>query len=130
MPKSQRRKLAGSTVVISGAASGIGRSLARRLSGHGCPVALSDIDETGLKETAASLTGPVLTQALDVSDAAAQREFADQERRWMPAPLVAVFNNAGVATALLKTAPSGAGIHRRAWSANSRCAAASLTSSA
>src|SRR5579875_1247362 len=99
MPKSQRRKLAGSTVVISGAASGIGRSLARRLSGHGCPVALSDIDETGLKETAASLTGPVLTQALDVSDAAAQREFADQVRRWMPAPLGGVFNNAGVATA-------------------------------
>src|SRR5579875_1015869 len=38
---------------------------------------------------------------------------------------------AAVATpALLKTPPSGAGIHRRTWSANSRCAAASLTSSA
>ena len=57
-----KRKISGRTVVISGAASGIGRALAQRLSTHGCPVALTDIDELGLKETAAGLTGPTLTR--------------------------------------------------------------------
>src|SRR5579884_3373040 len=99
MPKSRRRHLAGSTVVVSGAGSGIGRSLAQRLSAHGCPVALSDIDETALKETEASLSGPALTRVLDVTEAAAQRDFAAEVRQWAPSPLGAVFNNAGVATA-------------------------------
>ena len=34
---------------------------------------------------------------LDVRDAEAQRDFADEVRDWAPAPLGAVFNNAGVA---------------------------------
>jgi NADP-dependent 3-hydroxy acid dehydrogenase YdfG len=85
--------------VISGAASGIGRGLARRLSAHGSPVAITDIDEPGLKDTAASLTGPVLSRVLDVRNAQAQRDFAEEVRDWTPAPLGAVFNNAGVALA-------------------------------
>lgn len=99
MPKPPRRKIDGSTVVISGAASGIGRALAQRLSAHGCPVAITDIDEKGLKETEATLRGPVLARVLDVSDGAAQAAFADEVRSWMPSHLGAVFNNAGVATA-------------------------------
>jgi NADP-dependent 3-hydroxy acid dehydrogenase YdfG len=91
------RRISGRTAVISGAASGIGRALAQRLSTHGCPVALTDIDELGLKETEASLTGPSLTRVLDVRDADAQRDFAEEVRDWAPAPLGAVFNNAGVA---------------------------------
>lgn len=96
---STRRRISGRTAVISGAASGIGRALAQRLSAHGCPVALTDIDEAGLKETAAGLAGPNLTRALDVRDADAQREFAADVGDWAPAPLGAVFNNAGVALA-------------------------------
>jgi NADP-dependent 3-hydroxy acid dehydrogenase YdfG len=95
--KSSRRRVSGRTVVISGAASGIGRALAQRLSSHGCPVALTDIDERGLKETEAVLTGPTLTRVLDVRDADAQRDFAGEVRDWTSAPLGAVFNNAGVA---------------------------------
>jgi NADP-dependent 3-hydroxy acid dehydrogenase YdfG len=95
--KSSRRRVSGRTVVISGAASGIGRGLAQRLSSHGCPVALTDIDERGLKETEAALTGPTLTRVLDVRDADAQRDFAGEVRDWTPGPLGAVFNNAGVA---------------------------------
>jgi NADP-dependent 3-hydroxy acid dehydrogenase YdfG len=83
--------------MITGAASGIGRSLARRLSGLGSPVAIADIDETGLKQTAAALSGPVLSRVLDVSDAAGQHRFAAEVRDWLPGPLAAVFNNAGVA---------------------------------
>ena len=92
-----RFPISGRPVVITGAASGMGRSLARRLSGLGSPVAIADVDEAGLKDTAASLAGPVLTRVLDVRDAADQARFAAEVRGWLPAPLAAVFNNAGVA---------------------------------
>jgi NADP-dependent 3-hydroxy acid dehydrogenase YdfG len=90
--------------MITGAASGIGRSLARRLSRSGSPVAIADIDDAGLKDTAKSLTGPVLTRVLDVRDAADVYRFAADVRQWLSslasrAPLAAVFNNAGVAVA-------------------------------
>jgi NADP-dependent 3-hydroxy acid dehydrogenase YdfG len=85
--------------MITGAASGIGRSLAQRLSTAGSPVAIADIDETGLKETAASLRSPVLTRVLDVANADDQVRFAAEVREWLPAPLAAAFNNAGVAVA-------------------------------
>ena len=42
-----KRRISGRTAVISGAASGIGRALAQRLSTHCCPVALTDVDELG-----------------------------------------------------------------------------------
>jgi NADP-dependent 3-hydroxy acid dehydrogenase YdfG len=91
--------ITGRTVVISGAASGIGRALAQRLSARGCPVAMTDIDEPGLKGTESGLDGATLTRVLDVRDAGAQRDFADDVRDWAPAPIGAVFNNAGVAVA-------------------------------
>jgi NAD(P)-dependent dehydrogenase (short-subunit alcohol dehydrogenase family) len=99
-----RRNIAGRPVVITGTASGIGRSLARRLSRSGSAVAIADVDEAGLKDTASSLPGPVLTRVLDVRDAADQHRFAAEVREWLPslsnrAKLAAVFNNAGVAVA-------------------------------
>ncbi|MGH3661520.1 MAG: SDR family NAD(P)-dependent oxidoreductase [Micromonosporaceae bacterium] len=114
----RRHSLAGRPVVITGAASGIGRSLAQRLSSLGSPVAIADLDEAGLKATAASLRaqpgeapeqapGQVLSRVLDVRDAADVRRFADEVRAWLAAPLAAVFNNAGVAVAstVLDAAP-------------------------
>jgi NAD(P)-dependent dehydrogenase (short-subunit alcohol dehydrogenase family) len=92
-----RPELTGRPVMITGAASGIGRALAQRLSGLGSPVAIADIDEAGLAKTASSLSGPVLSRVLDVRDAADQRRFAEEVREWLSAPLAAVFNNAGVA---------------------------------
>jgi NADP-dependent 3-hydroxy acid dehydrogenase YdfG len=97
MSKSAANVISGRTVVITGAASGIGRSLAQRLSAHGCPVAIADVDERGLKETEATVGGSTLTKVLDVRDAQAQNAFAEEVRDWAPAPLGAVFNNAGVA---------------------------------
>jgi NAD(P)-dependent dehydrogenase (short-subunit alcohol dehydrogenase family) len=107
MSKSQRRTISGRTAVITGAGSGIGRSLAQRLSSHGCAVAIADIDERALKETEASILGPTLARVLDVRDARAQLDFADEVRDWAPNPLGAVFNNAGVAIAssVLDTIP-------------------------
>ncbi|MBQ6641246.1 MAG: SDR family NAD(P)-dependent oxidoreductase, partial [Saccharopolyspora sp.] len=87
-------EISGRPVVITGAASGIGRSLARRLSRTGSPVAIADVDEDGLKATAESLRAPVLTRVLDVRHAADQRRFAEEVRGWISAPLAAVFNNA------------------------------------
>jgi NADP-dependent 3-hydroxy acid dehydrogenase YdfG len=94
-----KRTISGRTVVITGAASGIGRALARRLSAHGCAVAIADVDENGLRETEAMLQGPTLLRVLDVRDAQAQRDFAAEVREWAPTPIAAVFNNAGVAVA-------------------------------
>jgi NAD(P)-dependent dehydrogenase (short-subunit alcohol dehydrogenase family) len=97
MRRSHRRTIDGRTVVVTGAASGIGRALAQRLSSYGAAVAIADNDEQGLKDTEASLHAPTLARVLDVRDATAQRDFAEEVRDWAPAPLGAVFNNAGVA---------------------------------
>lgn len=92
-------KLQHRTAVITGAASGIGRATALALARRGCHLALADIDEAGLAQTAdaaAALGVRVSRHRLDVAsrDAVAA----------LPAAVLAVhgrvellFNNAGVA---------------------------------
>jgi NADP-dependent 3-hydroxy acid dehydrogenase YdfG len=99
LPRTNHRPLAGQTAVITGAASGIGRALAQRLSSHGSPVAIVDADDEGLQQTAETLGGPVLAERLDVRDRQGQMAFAARVSEWAPAPIGAVFNNAGVAVA-------------------------------
>jgi NAD(P)-dependent dehydrogenase (short-subunit alcohol dehydrogenase family) len=88
----------GRTAFVSGAASGIGRAVARRLADHGCPVAIADQDGPGLERTAELISGPVLARRLDVRDRQAQMAFAAEVAEWAPAPVGMVFNNAGVTT--------------------------------
>jgi NAD(P)-dependent dehydrogenase (short-subunit alcohol dehydrogenase family) len=94
---SKPKPLAGQTVVITGAGSGMGRALAQRLSGLGSPVVISDANEATLRETEGLLSGPVLARPLDVRDRQGQLALAAEVAEWAPAPVGAVFNNAGVA---------------------------------
>jgi NAD(P)-dependent dehydrogenase (short-subunit alcohol dehydrogenase family) len=69
---------AGKVVVITGAGSGIGRSLARQLAAKGARLALSDINATSLEETMNSLPAgsDARSYALDVSNRQAVFEHA------------------------------------------------------
>lgn len=93
--------LAGRTCVITGAASGIGRALAQRMSSMDCPVAICDWNEEGLEETAASLKTPVLARKLDVSDRLATMAFAAEVKEWAPQKFGMFVNNAGVTVSQL-----------------------------
>ena len=83
-------------VVITGAASGIGRALACAFAKEGSRLALADVDEAGLAETA-RLCAPAeyLTQIVDVADRAVVERFAAEVRSRYGAAHV-VINNAGV----------------------------------
>jgi len=84
---------------ITGASSGMGRSLAVLLANRGCHLALSDINEAGLAETVKLLNGTgvkVTSQKLDVSNKDAVFAWAEQVAR-DHGKINLIFNNAGVA---------------------------------
>jgi NAD(P)-dependent dehydrogenase (short-subunit alcohol dehydrogenase family) len=85
--------------VVTGAGSGIGRALAQRLAAAGSAVALADLDEAGLMQTAASLSGKraaATTHVVDVADEAAVRAFAEDVMA-RHGRVTLLINNAGVA---------------------------------
>jgi meso-butanediol dehydrogenase / (S,S)-butanediol dehydrogenase / diacetyl reductase len=68
------RRFEGKTALVTGAASGIGRSTAVRLAGEGASVWCADINASGVAETADSITasgGVARSSAVDVTDPAA-----------------------------------------------------------
>jgi NAD(P)-dependent dehydrogenase (short-subunit alcohol dehydrogenase family) len=84
--------------VVTGAGSGIGRALAQQLAAAGSALALADIDEAGLLETAQSLgkkSALITTHVLDVADEQGVHSFAeDVSKRHERVTLL--INNAGV----------------------------------
>ena len=94
------KNFADKVAAITGAGSGMGRELAVQLAQRGCHLALSDINEAGLADTAglarAASAVRVTTQKLDVADRAAVYTWADQAAQ-DHGKVNLVFNNAGVA---------------------------------
>jgi NADP-dependent 3-hydroxy acid dehydrogenase YdfG len=94
------RSLQDKVVVVTGAGSGIGRALAENAASAGATLALSDVDEVGLRQTADRLgtrTGRrPRTDPLDVRDREAVHAYADSVRSGLGRVDVMV-NNAGVA---------------------------------
>ena len=104
-------KLANRTAVITGAASGIGRAVAISLARRGCNLALADVNDAGVSETArlaqsaqgqpaksgAPSSGLLITQHhLDVADRRAVAAFPQAVMAAHPGVDILV-NNAGVA---------------------------------
>lgn len=69
---------AGKTAAVTGAASGIGRAVARELDRLGARLSLADWDEQGLEETRSLLTQPALAMKVDVGDRLQVAAFAAQ----------------------------------------------------
>ena len=95
----KRMRLEGRTAVITGAAGGIGRAIAMSLARRGCHLALADLNETGLQETATLARTNSLRislHRLDVADRFAIAEFPNIVAAEHETVDVLV-NNAGVA---------------------------------
>jgi len=83
------KELKGRTAVVTGAGSGLGRAMALAFAREGMDLALADVDEKGLEETASQVKG--FSMRVDVSNEAEVRAFCDR----VEDPYL-VCNNAGV----------------------------------
>jgi NAD(P)-dependent dehydrogenase (short-subunit alcohol dehydrogenase family)/pimeloyl-ACP methyl ester carboxylesterase len=95
----RQREYFGDTLVsVTGAGSGIGRATALAFAREGAEVVVSDVNEAGIKETAAAIAargGVAHAYTLDVADADAVERFAEQICAEHGIPDIVV-NNAGV----------------------------------
>jgi NAD(P)-dependent dehydrogenase (short-subunit alcohol dehydrogenase family) len=91
--------LSSGVAAVTGAGSGIGRALAQQLAAAGSALALADIDEAGLEQTAQSIvkkSALITTHVVDVAKEESVKNFASdvRERHGRVSLLI---NNAGVA---------------------------------
>ncbi|GGT63571.1 SDR family NAD(P)-dependent oxidoreductase [Streptomyces purpureus] len=98
---------AGQTAVVTGAASGIGRAMARRFAAEGLNVVLADVEEGSLRQAADELAGDgaqVLARTVDVSDRDAVTALA-----------AAAYDTFGAVHVLCNNAGVGSGAEGRMW---------------
>jgi NAD(P)-dependent dehydrogenase (short-subunit alcohol dehydrogenase family) len=91
-------KLAGRVAVVTGAASGIGRAIARRFAAEGARIAIADVAREGAERVAAEIReagGGALAVPTDVADSAqVDALFARVVREWQTVDVLS--NNAGI----------------------------------
>ena len=89
--------MAHKTIFITGGASGIGRAVAAKFGGQGWFVGLADVNESGMKETAAMIpAGMSSLDKLDVRDRAAWDDALAACAKASGGSIDVVFNNAGI----------------------------------
>lgn len=96
MSRYPRIDLDGALVAITGAARGIGLATAAAFHDRGALVALGDLDETLVKEAAATLGARASGHPLDVSDKESFAAFLAAAEQAHGRPLDILDNNAGV----------------------------------
>ena len=85
------------SIFITGAASGLGREVARYFANMGWFVGLADIDEKGLDDTAALLPkGQYSRHRLDVADRAQWKKAVAAFAKHTDGQMTVLFNNAGI----------------------------------
>jgi NAD(P)-dependent dehydrogenase (short-subunit alcohol dehydrogenase family) len=90
--------LRGSTVLVTGAGSGIGRELALLAARRGADLVICDVDEPGLAEVETAVRdrgGGVLARRVDVASRDQMRDFAEAVQA-EAGPVDLLVNNAGV----------------------------------
>lgn len=87
--------LTGRTAVVTGAAGGIGFSIALVFHEHGASVVLADLDEAGVTAAAETLGDRALAIGCDVTEEDSVQNLVDQATRW-GGGLDVFVNNAGV----------------------------------
>lgn len=98
MSTDQERRVAGKVVVITGAASGMGRAGAILLARHGAKVVATDRDVQGLSETLRLVReagGDIVTTAGDVSSWDDNQRFVEVAKKEF-GRLDAMWANAGI----------------------------------
>ncbi|MGM0592448.1 MAG: SDR family NAD(P)-dependent oxidoreductase, partial [Halobacteriota archaeon] len=89
--------LDGSTAIVTGGASGLGRQIARGLDAYGASVVVADIDREGAEETVEDLADDALAVEADVTDRASLEALRDRTLATYDAYDV-VFNLPGINT--------------------------------
>ena len=85
-------------VVVTGAASGIGRATARTFAREGASLVISDLNATALDEVKAEIEAlgvPCMAYVVNVADETAMKAFAEAVQAQVGAPHVLI-NNAGI----------------------------------
>ncbi len=88
-------RLKGKRTIVTGAASGFGREIARRFAAEGARVALADINREGAREAAADLDDAAIAVACDVAKADDVNRLVEETVNAFGG-LDIVVNNAGI----------------------------------